>query len=105
MYLSDLHTGEKGIIVKVRGRGSFRKRILDMGFIKGHVVEVILNAPLQDPIKYKVMDYEVSLRRSEAALIDVVTDPELAVQPATSIETLSEKIHRDFQADTKTIHV
>ncbi|KAA6300195.1 MAG: Ferrous iron transport protein B, partial [Candidatus Ordinivivax streblomastigis] len=105
MYLSDLHTGEKGIIVKVRGRGSFRNRILDMGFIKGHVVEVILNAPLQDPIKYKVMDYEVSLRRSEAALIDVVTDPELAVQPATSIETLSEKIHRDFQADTKTIHV
>jgi ferrous iron transport protein B len=105
MYLSDLHTGEKGIIVKVRGRGSFRKRILDMGFIKGHIAEVILNAPLQDPIKYKVMDYEVSLRRSEAALIDVVTDPELAAIPATSVATLSERVHRDFQADTKIIHV
>ncbi|GHT24883.1 ferrous iron transport protein B [Bacteroidia bacterium] len=105
MYLSDLHTGDKGVIVKVRGRGSFRKRILDMGFIKGHIAEVILNAPLQDPIKYKVMDYEVSLRRSEAALIDVVTDPEPAAQPASSVETLSERVHRDFQAGTKTIYV
>ena len=72
MLLSDLKTGEKGIIVRVNGSGAFRKRILEMGFIKGKTIKVILNAPLKDPIKYKIMDYEVSLRRSEARLIEVV---------------------------------
>jgi ferrous iron transport protein B len=105
LYLSDLHTGEKGVIAKVRGRGSFRKRILDMGFIKNQTIEVILNAPLQDPIKYKVMDYEVSLRRSEAALIDVITGENAAQQLNTSFGTFSEGVHRDFPVDTKTIHV
>jgi len=72
MFLSDLKTGEVGIIVKVNGSGAFRKRILEMGFIKGKAIKVILNAPLKDPIKYKIMDYEVSLRRSEANLIEVI---------------------------------
>ncbi|SBW08637.1 Ferrous iron transport protein B [uncultured Dysgonomonas sp.] len=72
MLLSDLNTGEKGVIVRVNGSGAFRKRILEMGFIKGKTIKVILNAPLKDPIKYKIMDYEVSLRRSEAALIEVI---------------------------------
>ena len=72
MLLSDLKTGQKGIIVRVNGSGAFRKRILEMGFIKGKTIKVILNAPLKDPIKYKIMDYEVSLRRSEAALIEVI---------------------------------
>ena len=76
MKLSDLHTGEKGVIVKVTGHGGFRKRIVEMGFIKGQVVEVLLNAPLQDPVKYKVMGYEVSLRRSEAAMIEVMSEEE-----------------------------
>ncbi|MEN9919519.1 MAG: ferrous iron transport protein, partial [Bacteroidota bacterium] len=71
MFLSDLKTGEIGVIVKVNGNGAFRKRILEMGFIKGKAIKVILNAPLKDPIKYKIMDYEVSLRRSEAQLIEV----------------------------------
>jgi ferrous iron transport protein B len=72
MKLSELHTGEKGVVVKVTGRGGFRKRIIEMGFIRGKEVEVIRNAPLKDPIHYKVMGYDVSLRRSEAALIEVV---------------------------------
>lgn len=72
MNLSDLKTGEKGVIVKVNGSGAFRKRILEMGFVKGKTIKVILNAPLKDPIKYKIMDYEVSLRRSEAQLIEIV---------------------------------
>ena len=63
MRLSELKTGEKGVIVKVLGHGGFRKRIVEMGFIKGKTVEVLLNAPLKDPIKYKVMGYEISLRR------------------------------------------
>ena len=73
MRLSELHTGEKGVIVKVMGRGAFRKRIIEMGFIRGKEVEVIQNAPLKDPIHYKVMGYNISLRRSEAALIEVVS--------------------------------
>ncbi len=71
MKLSELKTGERGVIVKVLGHGGFRKRIVEMGFIKGKEVEVLLNAPLHDPVKYKVMGYEVSLRRQEANLIEV----------------------------------
>ena len=73
MKLSELKTGESGIIVKVQGHGGFRKRIIEMGFIKGKTVEVLLNAPLQDPVKYKLMGYEVSLRHQEADNIEVVS--------------------------------
>ncbi len=75
MKLSELKTGESGLVVKVGGRGSFRKRIIEMGFVKGQEVKVLLNAPLMDPVKYRVMGYEVSLRREEAELIKVETDP------------------------------
>lgn len=76
MKLSELHTGQTGIIVKVMGHGGFRKRVVEMGFIKGKTVEVLLNAPLKDPVKYRVMGYEVSLRHSEADMIEVVTEHE-----------------------------
>lgn len=76
MRLSELRTGEKGVIVKVLGHGSFRKRIVEMGFIKGKTVEVILNAPLKDPIKYRLLSYEISLRRQEADMIEVVSEQE-----------------------------
>ena len=76
MKLSELKTGEKGVIVKVQGHGGFRKRIVEMGFVKGKSVEVLLNAPLQDPVKYKVMGYEVSLRHQEADMIEVVSGSE-----------------------------
>mgnify|MGYP000843693034 FL=1 len=72
MKLSELKTGETGIIVKVSGHGGFRKRIIEMGFINGKEVKVLLNAPLQDPVKYRIMGYEVSLRHSEADLIEVM---------------------------------
>ena len=76
MRLSELRTGEKGVIVKVLGHGGFRKRIVEMGFIKGKTVEVILNAPLKDPIKYRLLGYELSLRRQEADMIEVVSEQE-----------------------------
>ncbi len=78
MRLSELHTGEKGVIVKVMGRGAFRKRIIEMGFIRGKEVDVIQNAPLKDPIHYRVMGYDVSLRRNDAAMIEVVSSAEFA---------------------------
>lgn len=71
--LSELRDGEKGIITKVLGYGAFRKRITEMGFVKGKEVKVIKNAPLQDPVEYEIMGYNVSLRRSEASLVEVVS--------------------------------
>ena len=76
MRLSDLKTGERGIVVKVLGHGGFRKRIVEMGFIHGKEIEVLLNAPLQDPVKYKIMGYEISLRHDEAQMIEVVSASE-----------------------------
>lgn len=76
MKLSELKTGEKGVIVKVLGHGGFRRRIIEMGFIKGKTVEVLLNAPLKDPIKYKIMGYEISLRRQEAEMIEIISEEE-----------------------------
>ena len=76
MKLSELNTGEKGVIIKVLGHGGFRRRIIEMGFIKGKTVEVLLNAPLKDPIKYKIMGYEISLRRQEAEMIEIISEEE-----------------------------
>ncbi len=76
MRLSELKTGMSATILKVTGHGGFRRRIVEMGFIRGQRVEVILNAPLKDPIEYRIMDYEVSLRRSEAEMVLVLSDEE-----------------------------
>lgn len=79
MKLSELKTGEQGVIVKVMGHGGFRKRIVEMGFIRGKIVNVQQNAPLQDPVKYNIMGYEVSLRHSEAEMIEVISTNEAKV--------------------------
>ncbi len=76
MKLSDLKTGERGVIVKVHGHGSFRKRIIEMGFVKGNKVKVVLNAPLKDPIEYEIIGYKISLRREEAQMIEVISESE-----------------------------
>lgn len=76
MKLAELTDNQEGIITKVQGHGAFRKRITEMGFVKGKKVTVIKNAPLKDPVEYQIMGYEVSLRRSEASLIEVITKEE-----------------------------
>ena len=86
MLLSELQTGQSGVIVKVTVHGGFRKRIVEMGFIKGQTVEVLLNAPLQDPVKYRLMGYEVSLRHDEAAMIEVVSAEEAKTLDAATDE-------------------
>lgn len=73
MKLSELNSGESAYIVKVAGNGGFRKRIIEMGFVRGQKVTSLQNSPLNDPVKYSVMGYDVSLRRSEADMIDVLT--------------------------------
>ena len=95
MKLSELKTGERGVIVKVMGHGGFRKRIVEMGFIKGKEVDVLLNAPLQDPVKYKIMGYEVSLRRSEAEMIEVIS-----VEEAAEIEKNKPKVSEPLEKES-----
>ena len=91
MRLSELKTGERAVIVKVNGHGSFRKRIIEMGFVKGKHVKVILNAPLKDPIEYEIIGYKISLRREEAEKIEVIGETEAlefmaAQEPVPPIE-------------------
>lgn len=93
MKLSELKTGEKGIIVKVLGHGGFRKRLIEMGFISGKRVNVILNAPLKDPIEYEILGYKLSLRRAEAELIEVLSEEEAKVHIAS--EHAQETIYAD----------
>ena len=90
MLLSDLKTGESAVVIKVQGHGGFRRRILEMGFVRGQRVVAVLNAPLRDPIKYRIMGYEVSLRRSEAAMVEVLTLEEArAIRPSSDNPTTS----------------
>ena len=104
MILSELRTGEKAYIVKVKGHGGFRKRIVEMGFIKGQQVEVLLNAPLQDPVKYKVMGYEVSLRRQEAEMIEVSTD-ELDAETVSEPQNVAVTAHYATHSARRNINV
>ncbi len=109
MRLTDLKTGEKATIVKVYGYGAFRRRILEMGFIRGEEISVILNAPLKDPIVYNVMGYEVSLRRSEASLIEVITKDEIveSIDCGGSVDApLDESvIAKEIERSTKRINI
>jgi ferrous iron transport protein B len=91
--LYDLNEGEEGIILKMKGRGRFRQRLSEMGFVIGRKITVIKKAPLRDPVEYRIMDYHVSLRNSEAQLIEIAKDGEareLYTQGGT-IETVDEK--------------
>lgn len=72
MRLRDLKVGEDAIIVKILGHGAFRKRLIEMGFVRGKLIKALLSAPMRDPVKYSLMGYEVSLRRSEADLVEVI---------------------------------
>lgn len=92
MRLSDIQQGETVIVTKILGHGAFRKRVMEMGFVKGREVTRILNAPLKDPIKYQLMDYEVSLRKAEAHLIEV-EDLKTWEQHAEMIEHLHTQEH------------
>lgn len=111
MRLSELHTGGKAVVVKVLGSGKFRKRIIEMGFIGGESVEVLLNAPLRDPIKYKIMDYEVSLRRKEAELVEVITEEEAKLQRAehtdlpSTVDDTAEVMEHIAGEKNKTINI
>lgn len=108
MRLSELKTGEEGIIVKILGHGAFRKRVIEMGFVKGQSIKVLLNAPLRDPIKYSIMGYEVSLRRSEAHLVEVVSAADFhsdAEQSHTNLIADSETARKEYDGRSHTINI
>lgn len=117
MRLSELKTGEKAYIVKINGSGAFRKRILEMGFVRGKRIKSILNAPLEDPIKYGIMGYEVSLRRSEASKIEISLlkeDSHIKLWDDSAVESITRTakvLNQDnisypsHQKVSKTIHV
>lgn len=94
MRLDELQTGQRAKIVKILGHGAFRKRLIEMGFVKGHDIEVLLHAPLRDPIKYSIMGYEISLRRSEAHLVEVTPVVEESEPVRSEGEKVSEAKHR-----------
>ena len=91
MKLSELKNGETAVIVRLSGHGGFRKRIMEMGFIRGEKVKSVLDSPMHDPVKYHVMGYDVLLRRNEAAMIEVLPEEEAKKElaPAPTFSSLS----------------
>ncbi len=115
MRLSELKTGEQGVVVKILGHGAFRKRVIEMGFVRGRIVKVLLDAPLKDPIKYEVLGYAVSLRRAEAEMVEVIKiqegdeTPDIATHheepPAVDEHELPSCSHTIAQHEGHTINV
>ena len=108
MRLSELKTGDSAVVVKVLGYGGFRRRIIEMGFVRGQSVTVVLDAPLKDPIEYRIMGYDISLRRKEADMIVVMTHEEaarLTVADDTTTVAASEIMQRAVESQHNTISV
>jgi len=100
MRLDELSTGQSAIVIKILGHGAFRKRLIEMGFVRGREIKVLLHAPMHDPIKYGIMDYEVSLRRTEAHMIEVVPAEEIsAAEKEPRVDTLVEDAPPSLPAD------
>lgn len=104
MNLSDLKPGEYGYVVKIRGKGAFRKRVMEMGFTLGRRVEMIRKAPLQDPLEFRLMDYDISLRRSEARFVEITTEKDIQFQGFNGVIN-EEVIRRKVEEKVKVIDV
>ncbi len=107
MNLAEIPSNESAFITRVKGRGAFRKRIIEMGFVRGQKVRVIKNAPLRDPIEYELMGYKISLRRSEAKLVEVITVKEAASANPEKFNGVitDEELKLSAQEKGKTIHI
>lgn len=101
MTLVDLKEGESSIITKVRGRGAFRRRILEMGFVPGQEISVIRKAPMSDPVEYNIMGYNVSLRNSEARLIEIISDDEIIELSGVQFKGVVDDHTRKLSANAK----
>ena len=104
-YLSELNPGEEGYIAKVLGHGRFRKRINEMGFVAGKKVTVIKRAPLQDPVEYEIMGYRISLRNSEAEMIEIVSSTEQFEDKSQNYGTIDEGLKTSAIKKGKEINI
>jgi len=104
-YLSELNPGEEGYIAKVLGHGRFRKRINEMGFVAGKKVTVIKRAPLQDPVEYEIMGYRISLRNSEAEMIEIVSSTEQFENKSQNYGTIDEGLKTSAIKKGKEINI
>lgn len=89
MRLNDLPEGHEAYVVKILGHGAFRKRLTEMGFVRGKLIRKVLSAPMKDPVKYSILGYEVSLRRSEAEMVEVVDASEMQLPPYVDSQVLT----------------
>ena len=105
LTLADVKTGEYGVIVRITGHGSFRHRLMEMGFVRGEKVKVIRNAPLRDPIEYEIMQGHVSLRRIEAQRVEVVPVTEEVANNYLFHGTITEETERILGKEGKRINV
>ena len=103
--LADVKTGEYCVIVRVMGHGSFRHRLMEMGFVRGEKVKVIRNAPLRDPIEYEIMGGHVSLRRIEAQHVEVVSVSEEVANNYLFHGTVTEETERILGKVGKKVNV
>ena len=74
--LDQLAPGQSGVVQTLHGDSMMQQRIQEMGVIQGSEVEVVRLAPLGDPIEISVCGYFLSLRKSEAALIEIADAPQ-----------------------------
>ncbi len=105
MRLSELKTGESATVVKVLGHGGFRRRIIELGFVRGAKVDVVLNAPLKDPIEYHLLGYNISLRRADAEMVVVVTEAEAAAMKYERVGSSSDSEHIESVIDKRKRHI
>ena len=103
--LYDLNEGEEGIILKIKGRGQFRQRLSEMGFVIGKKVSVIKKAPLRDPVEYEIMGYHISLRNSEAQLIEIDNSSTIKELNSSNGVLFSDDENRSWLERSKNIHI
>jgi len=105
--LSEVEENKRVVITKVLGHGSFRRRISEMGFVAGKEVVVLKNAPLRDPVEYQLLGYNVSLRRAEAYLIEVITHEEALDHSSVNFDGVidMEELKTSAHNKGKMIHV
>lgn len=70
--LKDLKVGSTATVVKLHGEGAVKRRIMDMGVTRGIDLHIVKVAPLGDPIEVRVRGYELSIRKGDAEMIEVV---------------------------------
>ena len=69
--LDQLQPGQTARVRRLGGEGSIRRRLMDMGVITGSEIEMLKAAPMGDPVEYRLRGYHLSLRKSEARLVEI----------------------------------